>query len=86
VTEVSPGLPWFYPLTPREAEVLELLAQGLTNDEISKRLYLNRTLIDKVVYTSKEKLYLSTREELAEWVAKSRPPGSPSARTFFYRG
>jgi DNA-binding NarL/FixJ family response regulator len=67
---------WFYPLTPREAEVLELLAEGLSNDEIARTMQLNRLNIDKVVSTSRSKLNLSTRKELAEWVAKYRPAGS----------
>jgi LuxR family maltose regulon positive regulatory protein len=48
--------PLVEPLTPRELEVLRLIAQGLSNDEIGKRLFLaldtvkghNRRIYDKL--------------------------------------
>ena len=48
--------PLVEPLSPRELEVLRLIAEGLTNDEISKRLFLaldtikghNRRIFDKL--------------------------------------
>lgn len=83
MSEVPPGVAWFHPLTPREAEVLELRAEGLSNDDISRRLNLNCDVIDFHVYMSRCKLDLwGTREELAEWVVKTRPPGSPPARMY----
>jgi LuxR family transcriptional regulator, maltose regulon positive regulatory protein len=50
------GLPLLEPLSPRELEVLQLIDQGLSNREISERLYLaldtvkghNRKLFDKL--------------------------------------
>jgi LuxR family maltose regulon positive regulatory protein len=39
-TLALPAQPLIEPLSPREVEVLGLIAQGLSNDEISKRLYL----------------------------------------------
>ena len=48
--------PLLDPLTPRELEVLRLIAQGLSNNEIGKRLFLaldtvkghNRRIFDKL--------------------------------------
>lgn len=48
--------PFVEPLSQRELEVLQLIAQGLSNDEISKRLFLalstvkghNRIIFDKL--------------------------------------
>ena len=48
--------PFIEPLSPRELEVLRLIAQGLSNDEIGKRLFLaldtvkghNRRIYDKL--------------------------------------
>jgi len=54
-------------LTSRELEVAELVADGLTNREISARLYISvRTVTSHLdhIYT---KLGLSSRETLAAW-------------------
>jgi LuxR family transcriptional regulator, maltose regulon positive regulatory protein len=53
---LSPAQPLIEPLSPRELEVLQLIAQGLSNREISKRLFLaldtvkghNRRIFDKL--------------------------------------
>jgi LuxR family maltose regulon positive regulatory protein len=37
----SPETEWFEPLSEREIEVLQLIAEGLTNPEIATRLYLS---------------------------------------------
>ncbi len=53
---LSSAIPLVEPLSPRELEVLQLIAQGLSNDEIGKRLFLaldtvkghNRRIYDKL--------------------------------------
>jgi DNA-binding CsgD family transcriptional regulator len=52
-------------LTPRENEVHELLAQGLTNDEIARQLYISRSTTKVHVKHIYEKLGVRSRLELA---------------------
>ncbi len=42
----GPGLTVLNRLTPREAEMLELLSEGLTTPAIAKRLYLSRRTVE----------------------------------------
>jgi DNA-binding NarL/FixJ family response regulator len=74
VTEVPRGLPWFYPLSPARAAAIELLAEGLSHHEIARTMNRKRSTIDMFVSASMGQLGLWTRVELAEWVAKHRPP------------
>ncbi|HEX5807327.1 MAG TPA: LuxR C-terminal-related transcriptional regulator, partial [Anaerolineales bacterium] len=58
------------PLSPRELEVLQLIAQGLSNDEIGKRLYLaldtvkghNRRIYDKLQVQRRTEAVARARE------------------------
>jgi LuxR family maltose regulon positive regulatory protein len=52
-------------LTPRESEVHELLAQGLTNDEIAKQLYISLSTTKVHVKHIYEKLRVRSRLEAA---------------------
>jgi DNA-binding NarL/FixJ family response regulator len=52
-------------LSPREAEVHELLAQGLTNDEIARLLYISRSTTKVHVKHIYEKLGVRSRLEAA---------------------
>src|SRR5581483_3721406 len=52
-------------LTPRESEVSELLAQGLTNDEIAKALYISLSTTKVHVKHIFEKLGVRSRLEAA---------------------
>ena len=51
------------PLNAREQEILEHLAQGLTNPEIARRLQLSRKTVSKYVSLVLEKLDAHTRTE-----------------------
>jgi DNA-binding CsgD family transcriptional regulator/tetratricopeptide (TPR) repeat protein len=50
-------------LTPRQAEVLDLLAEGLTNGEIADRLFVSPRTVEHHVSAILAKLDSSTREE-----------------------
>lgn len=55
-------------LTPREREVAELVAQGLTNREIAARLYLSERTAENHVQHLLTKLDLPNRSQIAVWV------------------
>jgi two-component system, NarL family, nitrate/nitrite response regulator NarL len=58
-------------LTPREREVVELVAQGLSNKEIASRLAIEVTTVKTHVHHLLEKLQVRRRAELAA-LANSR--------------
>ena len=53
------------PLSPRETEVYELLAQGLPNKEIAQNLYISEATVKVHVSRVLEKLGVRTRTEAA---------------------
>jgi DNA-binding CsgD family transcriptional regulator len=53
-------------LTAREAEVLDVLREGLTNAEIARRLYLSPRTVDHHVSSILAKLGVSTRSEAVD--------------------
>jgi DNA-binding CsgD family transcriptional regulator/tetratricopeptide (TPR) repeat protein len=63
-------------LTPRELEVAALVAEGLTNRAIARRLFISvrtaETHVDRVL----GKLGFHTRSQLASWMARTR--GAPA--------
>ncbi len=73
-------------LTPREEQVVALVAEGLGNREIARELNLSEHTIKKYLYRVFEKLGISTRVELvlyavnngdprhAEWLASRNQP------------
>jgi DNA-binding CsgD family transcriptional regulator len=54
-------------LTPRELDVLRLLAQGLSNPDIGGRLYLSQHTVRRHVSNILRKLGLSSRSAAAAW-------------------
>lgn len=53
------------PLTPRELEVLRLIARGLSNQEIAKELFVHERTVAKYVSSILEKLQLANRTQAA---------------------
>ena len=59
-------------LTPREREVLQLIARGYMYKEIAARLHLSVKTVESHVSNVLRKLQLSTRHELARWASQHR--------------
>ena len=59
-------------LTPREREVLQLIARGYMYKEIAARLHLSVKTVESHVSNVLRKLQLSTRHELARWATEHR--------------
>ena len=64
------------PLSMREEEVAELVAEGLTNTEIGKRLFLSRPTVATHVGHILTKLGFASRTQIAAWVAERRSDAS----------
>ena len=59
-------------LTPREREVLQLIARGYMYKEIAARLHLSVRTAESHVSNVLRKLQLSTRHELTRWATQHR--------------
>ena len=57
--------PTEYPLTDREVEVLKLVAQGLSNEDIGQSLVISDRTVGKHVSNLLEKLHLANRTQAA---------------------
>jgi DNA-binding NarL/FixJ family response regulator len=70
------GVPSFDPeldqLTPREREVLRLIARGYTYKEIARELFISVKTVETHVSSVLRKLQLSTRHQLTRWAAERR--------------
>jgi DNA-binding CsgD family transcriptional regulator len=66
-------------LTPREQEVLALVAQGHSNLEIAERLVISERTVESHVRNMLGKLRLSSRIGLAVWAVEHRLDGSSPA-------
>jgi DNA-binding CsgD family transcriptional regulator len=59
------------PLTPREREVATLLAEGLSNGEIARRLYISTKTASVHVSNILAKLNMTSRTEVATWAVRT---------------
>lgn len=64
------------PLTPRESDIAELVALGLTNKAIAQQLVLSTRTVDSHVQNILAKLELSTRAQVAVWVVARQAPST----------
>lgn len=64
-------------LSPQELQVLELLAEGLTNRQIAERLYLAEKTIKNYVTSVLSKLGMARRTEAAVYAARHLRPEEP---------
>ncbi|MEU4224559.1 LuxR C-terminal-related transcriptional regulator [Nonomuraea sp. NPDC026600] len=69
-------VPFWAPLTPREADVAELVADGLTNRLIAQRLLVARRTVDSHMENIFAKLGFSGRGQVAAWVIGRRQRGA----------
>jgi predicted ATPase/DNA-binding NarL/FixJ family response regulator len=60
------------PLTPRESDIAELVALGLTNKVIAQQLVLSTRTVDSHVQNILGKLELTSRAQVAVWVVGHR--------------
>jgi RNA polymerase sigma factor (sigma-70 family) len=59
-------------LSPREREVMRLIARGYTYKEVAKELFLSVKTVETHVSNVLRKLQLSNRNELARWASDRR--------------
>src|SRR5215470_4237386 len=59
-------------LSPREMEVADLVAEGLANPAIARRLFLSRATVASHVAHILTKLGFSSRAQIAAWAVQRR--------------
>ena len=68
---IGPGPTGPATLTPREREVVALLAEGLTNSQLAERLYISPRTAAVHVSNILSKLGMSSRTEAAAWAVRT---------------
>ena len=58
------------PLTPREREVVKLIAEGLTSEEIGEQLFISKKTVDRHRENVLEKLGMRNRVELTRYAIR----------------
>jgi DNA-binding NarL/FixJ family response regulator len=61
-------------LSPQERQVLELLAEGLTNRQIADRMYLAEKTVKNYVTSVLSKMQMTRRTEAAVYATRHLPP------------
>ena len=70
-----------YPLTAREAQVVSLLASGLTNQQIAAKLQVSVSTVKTHLLSIRNKLGLRYRTQIAVWAAATAPDSTTDPRT-----
>jgi DNA-binding NarL/FixJ family response regulator len=72
-TDAAPSFdPELDQLTPREREVLRLIARGFTYKEIGRELFISTKTVESHVSSVLRKLQMSTRHQLTKWANDRR--------------
>ena len=58
-------------LTPREIEILSLVAIGAKNEEIAEKLYISSNTVKTHIYNIFKKIDVPNRLQAALWAAKN---------------
>jgi DNA-binding NarL/FixJ family response regulator len=58
------------PLSPRELEVVKLIAEGMTSEEIAKQLFISKKTVDRHRANVLEKLGMRNRVELTRYAIR----------------
>jgi DNA-binding NarL/FixJ family response regulator len=58
------------PLSPRELEVVKLIAEGLTSEEIADQLFISKKTVDRHRANVLEKLGMRNRVELTRYAIR----------------
>jgi DNA-binding NarL/FixJ family response regulator len=64
-------------LTPREREIMELLAHGLDNDDIAKRLFITRNTLKNHITRVFAKLGVTSRSQAVAYWLREHGPRTP---------
>lgn len=59
------------PLSKRERDVAELVAQGLSNKQMASRLFISERTVESHLYNLRNKLGISSRSEIGSWLRSS---------------
>jgi DNA-binding NarL/FixJ family response regulator len=59
-------------LTPREREILDLVAQGMTNTDIADKLFITPSTVNTYIYRLLQKLHLKNRAEAIAYSLRKR--------------
>jgi DNA-binding NarL/FixJ family response regulator len=78
---VGPGVDGPQALTPREREVVELLAEGLTNAELAGRLFISPKTAAVHVSNILAKLGMASRSEVAAFAVREGLAGAAATRS-----
>ena len=66
----SPDAPAGPPVTRRELEILQLVAEGLSNKEIGKKLSITEGTVKNHVHNALEKLHMENRIQAAAYIVR----------------